>query len=651
MLSLSEAFERVARHLSAYEVREAQMDMARAIERGFAEGMPVVAEAGTGTGKSFSALIPAILSGKRVMISTATIALQEQYLHKDIPLLQKALGVRFEARLAKGRGNYVSKRRWAESLLVGVTDEMRTWYGRTRTGDLADLGTSPPSDLWEDVRSDSDDCLREKCPHFEECFYYEARRALERAEIVITNHALLLLDRASGGQVLPDYDLLVIDEAHQFAEYAGRALTLQLSNFGFSRTFSRLKKQFPSLGLPLVRAEGAANTFFDDLLTGPHETRRYRLDPAAAFDLARALEGLAAALKEDELPGGESTEANVARMRRERLGETLAGYLGNLQVLAEPNDDWINWIEFTTSRSGATGVTLHCTPFDVAPTLGRWFSNPDGATAVWMSATLTTGDADPFAYFRSQVGIPERTALEVQFASPFDYQNQALLYLPSHLPEPNSPAYIGAIAEEIARLVDLSEGRAFVLCTSSQQMKQLYQRLEGRLPWPCRHQEQMPRRRLIEWFRATDHPVLFATASFWEGVSIEGPQLSLVIIDRIPFQSPGDIVYDARCEKLTRATGDRWAWFEALALPHAQLRLKQGVGRLVRTRQDRGVVAILDPRMTRKGYGKTILRALPPMPVVRRFEPERFAPFFAPPAEGPGASLSPDPTGGTRPAT
>ncbi|AGY58365.1 ATP-dependent DNA helicase [Gloeobacter kilaueensis] len=635
MLTLSDAFDAVARILPNYEVRQAQLDMARAIERGFAERMPVVAEAGTGTGKSFSALIPAILSGKRVVISTATIALQEQYLYKDIPLLQRALPVRFQARLVKGRSHYVSKRRWGESLLAPGITWLREWYEDTTTGDLADLPTSPPADIWEDIRSDKDDCLREKCPHFDSCFYFESRRSLAQAQLLITNHALLLIDRASHGQILPDFDLLVIDEAHQFAEYASRALTLALSNFGVGRTLGRIKKQFPLIGVALSQAEATSNFFFETLLSGSQQTRRYNIDPVLADDLASALVRLLQALKALDLGSDDSLEANVSRMRRDRLVETLTGYEGNLRVLADPGESWVNWIEYQTTRSGAVNVTLNCTPLDVAPPLSQWFSNlEEGPTTVWMSATLSTGGNDPFDYFRRQVGLPPNTAQELIFASPFDFSEQALLYLPTHLPDPNDAAYTAAIAGEIEKLVNFSEGRAFVLFTSVQQMKQVYNLLEAKLLWPACHQEQMPKRRLIEWFRTAKNPVLFATASFWEGVSVEGPQLSLVIIDRIPFQSPGDIVYDARCEQIVRATGERWAWFEKLALPHAQLRLKQGAGRLIRTRTDQGVVAILDPRMGRKGYGHTILKALPPMRVLRQFDTEIFRRFIPPAGSG-----------------
>jgi ATP-dependent DNA helicase DinG len=640
MISLSDAFDDVARVLPGYEVRQPQLDMARAVERGFAERIAVVAEAGTGTGKSFSALIPAILSGKRVVISTATIALQEQYLYKDIPLLQKALPVRFEARLVKGRSHYVSKRRWSESLLAPGITWLREWYEQTESGDLADLPTSPPSEIWDDIHSDKDDCLREKCPHFDSCFYFESRRSLGQAQILITNHALLLIDRASHGQILPDFDLLVIDEAHQFAEYATRALTLTLGNFGVGRTLSRIKKQFPNLGIALARAEAEANAFFDVLLTEAHQTRRYNLDPAMADDLSAAVVRLLQSLKELNLGSEDNLETNVARMRRDRLVETLTGYEGNLRVLAEPGENWVNWVDYQTTRGGGINVALNCTPLDVAPPLGQWFSHPDGPTTVWMSATLSTTGADPFGFFRRQVGLPAGTAEERIFPSPFDYPGQGLLYLPTHLPDPNDASYANAVAAEIEKLVNFSEGRAFVLFTSLQQMKQVYALLEAKLLWPAQHQEQMPKRRLVEWFRTVKNPVLFATASFWEGVSIEGPQLSLVVIDRIPFQSPGDIVYDARCELLSRTSGDRWAWFDRLALPYAQLRLKQGAGRLIRTRTDKGIVAILDPRMQRKSYGKTILKSLPPMQVSRRFDPQVFRRFVDP--VGTGVSVEDD---------
>jgi Rad3-related DNA helicase len=254
VLSLDEAFAKIARALPGYEVRAAQLEMARAIHRGFAEKMPVVVEAGTGTGKSFAALVPAVLTGKRVVISTATIALQEQYLYKDIPLLQKALGIPFTAQLVKGRSHYLSRRRWDEYLLAqAAPSAFRTWAETSAEGDWSELKAQPAPELWDEVRSDGDDCLRERCPHFDNCFYFQSRRNLAQTQILVTNHALLLMDWATSRQLLPPYDFLVVDEAHQFAEYATRTLTLEFSSFGLRRTLKRIRKQFAQV--EIARAE------------------------------------------------------------------------------------------------------------------------------------------------------------------------------------------------------------------------------------------------------------------------------------------------------------------------------------------------------------------------------------------------------------
>jgi ATP-dependent DNA helicase DinG len=622
LLSLDQAFAKIAGALAGYEVRAAQLEMARAIHRGFAEKMPVVAEAGTGTGKSFAALVPAVLTGKRVVISTATIALQEQYLYKDIPLLQKALGIPFTAQLVKGRGHYLSKRRWDEYLLAQATpEEFRTWVDTSLEGDWSELKVQPSHELWDEVRSDGDDCLRERCPHFSECFYFQSRRNLAQTQILVTNHALLLMDWATSRQLLPPYDFLVVDEAHQFAEYATRTLTLEFSNFGLRRTLKRIRKQFAQVELARVAVEQIANQVFARVLENP-SSRSLDPDPLDLVHLHQkitALQKNLLSLNLKEKDEEKNLESAVSLMRRDRLSDILAGYLGHLHLLMHPSPEWVSWQQTESTRTG-TKAAFSSAPLDLASQLQSWFFSEDSPTSVWTSATLTTGGSDPFAYFRAQVGLEPQKALELKFSSPFNFKEQALLYLPRHLPDPNQPTFNEQVALEVEKLVNLSQGRAFVLFTSMGAMLQCYEALAEKIPWPSHHQKQMPKRQLLEWFRSTPNPVLFATNSFWEGVSVDGPQLSLVIIDRIPFQSPGDPVYDARCEQLKQG-GDTWAWFTALALPYASLRLKQGFGRLIRSRQDRGVVAILDPRMTRKGYGKTLSQSLPELKVVHSLDP------------------------------
>ncbi len=628
VLSLDEAFAKIARALAGYEVRAAQLEMARAIHRGFAEKMPVVVEAGTGTGKSFAALVPAVLTGKRVVISTATIALQEQYLYKDIPLLQEALGIPFTAQLVKGRSHYLSKRRWDEYLLAQAAPEaFRTWADTSIEGDWSELKAQPAHELWDEVRSDGDDCLRERCPHFDSCFYFQSRRNLAQTQILVTNHALLLMDWATSRQLLPPYDFLVVDEAHQFAEYATRTLTLEFSNFGLRRTLKRIRKQFAQVEIARLEVEQIANQVFGRVLENPSDRSldSDRLDLAHMHQkitlLQKKLLSLNLKDKEQDKEKTEKTlEGAVSLMRRDRLADILAGYLGHLHLLMNPSPEWVSWQQTETQRSGTKAAFLSA-PLDLAAQLKSWFFSEDSPTSVWTSATLTTGGSDPFNYFRAQVGLETQKALELKFSSPFNFKEQALLYLPRHLPDPNQASFNEQVAVEVEKLVNLSQGRAFVLFTSMGAMLQCYEALEEKLPWPSKHQKQMPKRQLLEWFRSTPNPVLFATNSFWEGVSVDGPQLSLVIIDRIPFQSPGDPVYDARCEQLKKG-GDTWAWFTALALPYASLRLKQGFGRLIRSRQDRGVVAILDPRMTRKGYGKTLSQSLPELKIVHGLDPE-----------------------------
>ncbi len=625
MLTLDQAFAHIAQNLSSYEIRTAQRDLARAIERGLAEGLPVLAEAGTGTGKSFAALIPAILSGKRVVVSTATIALQEQYIHKDIPFLQKALPISFRAELVKGRGHYLSKRRWSEYLLAQtVSPEIKHWVATTSIGDQAELSVTPPPAVWEEIRSDKDDCLREQCPFYRECFYYQNRRDLAQAQILVTNHAFLLADLASGRQLLPSHELVVIDEAHQFSDIATRALTLEVSNLGLRRLFSRIQKFF-NPGPVLIQAEISANELFSYLLDQPKTaSRRWNVDGALVGNLYLRLGTLADHLRELRLDQGmRPQDLQVAQMRRDRTVDLLLGHCGTLNTLMSQEDTWVRWVDYAPANPGKR-ITLCAASLDLSAQLREFFFQPELPTSVWMSATLTTGASDAFSYFRSQIGLGTGMALEQGFESPFDFAAQALLYLPqANLPEPNHPDFLYQSLTVIAELIHASGGCAFVLFTSSTAMRYCHESLCEQIPFPSKVQGAMPRRQLLEWFRHTPQAVLFATASFWEGVSIEGDQLRLVIIDRIPFQSPGDPVYDARAERLKRESGD---WFSDLALPYAALKLKQGAGRLIRTRNDRGVVAILDPRMTRKSYGRILIRSLPPFRVSTN--PQDLGPYF-----------------------
>lgn len=619
-LSVEDVFALIAERLDSYEHRLQQVDLARSIHQTFSRGQTGVFEAGTGTGKSLAALIPAVLSGKRVVVSTATIALQEQYINKDIPALQAVLPFPVQAALMKGRGNYIGLRRLDDQLIEEEIDERLTeWLKETTTGDVSELDFLPPPEVWTEINSDSDDCLRNKCPRFNQCFYFEARRRAEKADILVVNHALLLADAASSGNILPDYDLLIVDEAHHFADIARDAFSAGITNRGLRRLATRAHKKVnaPPAMVQDVEIEGAE--LFRRLLERCQAAKTRIKEPVADVrGLRDSLSVLGKWLESQEFE--QVLDVDMAREKLKLKARALVSNIGNfvqcLDLMEEPDPDWVLWAE----RGDASGSRFEvvAAPLDVAPFLhDKLFQRQGLMASVWMSATLATGGEDPFAYFKRTVGAPA-DVIQLKVSSPFDYQRQSVLYLPDGLPEPNHADYIQQATGEIERILSLCHGHAFVLFTSYYALNKAYEILQGRLPYDCRKQGDMPRKRLIDWFRSTRHAVLFGTSSFWEGVSIEGDQLGCVIIDRIPFQVPDDPVYESQCERL-KADGEG-SWFADLALPYAIMRLKQGVGRLIRTRGDRGMVAILDPRLTRKQYGRLILECLPPMRLVRSLE-------------------------------
>ncbi len=620
-LTLTAAFDRLQQVLPGYEVRQAQLDLARTIERAFAERLPAVCEAPTGVGKSFAGLVPALLSGKRVVIATATIALQDQYLQSDIPVLQKALG-KFTAYLVKGRRHYVSLRRLEQSLLA--PPELRDWAYGSETGDWAELPRLPSSEIWEDIKSDADDCLGKSCSYYQDCKYFSARRELEKADVLIVNHALLMADHLTGGSLLPPYDLLIVDEAHQFYDYATNAFTSEISNFGIRHLLRRVRKHFGELQIYTNEIETEAQKIFMDLLVNGTNDRPFSPDYVNLIPLFQRLDKLREHLQQPI--AGSDTEK---QMRQEKILQTLTGYCNHLDHLTHNarNRELINWVHIEGNKQGRELKTaLLSTPLDVAPVLQNWLFSSDSPTVIFMSATLSALSQDPFNYFRQQVGLKTAQALEVQLDSPFNYDEQCLLYVPKHLPLPSENIYNQAVAQEVADLLNLSQGRAFVLFTSNKAMLEVYGLVSQQVKWPCKNQDQSSKRALLDWFLTTPNPVLFGVNSLWEGISITGSQLSMVIIDRLPFQSPGDPVYDARCEQLKSQLNR--SWFEELALPHAALRLKQGFGRLIRTTTDRGIVTLLDPRLTNKGYGKKLLRSLPSAQLTHRFDPELFAKYL-----------------------
>ncbi|HEY9787833.1 MAG TPA: helicase C-terminal domain-containing protein [Candidatus Obscuribacterales bacterium] len=619
-LSVDGVLSLLNRHLSTYEHRPQQIELAHAIERAFSERTIGIFEAGTGTGKSFAALIPAILSGKKVVVSTNTISLQEQYIRKDIPTLKSILPFQFEAVLLKGRGNYLGLRRWEDHLLEQAADDrLIDWVHNTASGDISELDFVPPLDVWTEINSDSDDCMRQKCPHYANCFYFEAKRQAEKADIIVVNHALLLADAASDGFILPPYDYLIVDEAHHLPDVATDVFSASVSSRGIRMLASKaLKKVQAPPGL-IRDIEFEANEFFHRLsMQCPAIRTRFRHPVDGAADLGLSLQALEKWLDEQTfehvLDVGQEREK--AKLRARALLTTVKGYINCLELMADPSPEWVVWAE----RGDMSGQRFEvvAAPLDVASYIrSSLLSRPGTGSSVFMSATMATGGEDPFSFFKRSTGI-EGHVIQARVSSPFNFQKQALLYLPRSLPEPNHPDFVGRAAAEIERILEKTRGRAFVLFTSRNALGTTYELLAPQLMYPCKKQGEMPRQRLIEWFKETPNAVLFGTASFWEGVSVEGEQLSCVIIDRIPFQSPDDPVYEARCDAM-KDDPER-SWFNDLALPHATMRLKQGVGRLIRTQKDCGLVALLDSRLTGKQYGRRILECMPPMTIIRSVE-------------------------------
>jgi ATP-dependent DNA helicase DinG len=611
-----DVFKLLEKHLPNYEARPQQEDLALSIEHAFKSRKTGIFEAGTGVGKSLAALIPAILSRKRVVVSTNTIALQEQYIHKDIPALQSILPFEFKAGLLKGRNNYLGLRRWEEALQEHEVDNrLIDWVSDTTIGDMSELEFVPAFELWREINSDADDCLRNNCPHFSDCFYFQAKRDADKADILVVNHALLLTDAASLGAILSPYELLIVDEAHHLADVATDVFSTSISTGGVRALTSRAVKKVGAPAALIQEIESTADGFFRDLAMRFDAIKtRLRQPIEAAYELAGVLGLLKTWLEEEEFEHLIDADQvrEKAKLKAKALLTTVNRFISCLTLVAEPDPNFVVWL----SRKDQIGYRLElvAAPLNVSGYLQDFLLDKTSLeSSVWMSATLATIGEDPFAFFKRNVGI-DKNVVQSKVTSPFDYSKQAILYLPKNLPEPNHQDFLSLAADEIERIIEFSEGRAFVLFTSHAALMATYDGIAHKLPYDCKRQGEMPKQKLLEWFASSPSAVLFGTASFWEGVSIDGEQLSCVIIDRIPFQSPDDPIYEARCDAIKG--NPEASWFNDLALPHATMRLKQGVGRLIRTASDQGMVAILDQRLTKKQYGKTILKCLPPMAIM-----------------------------------
>jgi ATP-dependent DNA helicase DinG len=659
---------KLAQTLPAFEPRPGQRTMAAAVAGVLATGGVLLAEAGTGTGKTLAYLIPAILHRKRVLVSTGTKNLQEQIYTKDVPLLRHALGLPFTATYMKGRGNYLCLHRFDQltsslsvdsdsSLMphrpsagasrlrdgatIGATDRIHLtlieeWMKRTDTGDRGEIDELP-DDLafWNEIAATTENCLGNECPRFGDCFVTRMRQRAAESDVVIVNHHLLCADAAvrhhSFGEVIPDCHVLVVDEAHQLEEIATQYFGISVSNYRVEELVADAARVLRTQPIPdrtqakdfvlaVDRVEREGRQFFSDL-------QWKRPAPAGDALTARKSGGLfdeRTRLTEEALDAaGESglllTQALDALEGAVRLvkdasddlqavGRRSAELRDQLRFLLRIDDK--AFVYFLEIRG--RGVFLKASPIDVSSIVKELLLDRMHAT-VLTSATLAVNGS--FAYVRGRLGI--ESADEVRLPSEFDYERQSLLYLPRKMPDPRDATFTQRVGDETIEILRRTEGRAFVLFTSYAAMRAVEARVASALPYPLFVQGAAPRHVLLERFKQTANAVLLATSSFWQGVDVVGEALSCVIIDKLPFASPGDPITAARIESINARGGDAFGEFQ---VPVAILTLLQGLGRLLRHRSDRGILAILDPRLQTMGYGRRFLASLPPAPITRKLE-------------------------------
>jgi len=639
-----------------YEHRPGQIEMAEAVLRAFEQKRHLIVEAGTGTGKTLAYLVPAIAaacgSGARVVISTGTKNLQEQLMDKDIPFLQDMLPAKFRAAVMKGRNNYAClhriKRAESMPVLEGLDqidqfDEVFRWVTKTETGDRAELANLPENlPFWRHIDARSDTCLGQKCPDFEPCFLTRMRQRAIDADIVVVNHHLFFADLAlrngAYGAVLPDYAAVILDEAHQIEDVASEYFGSQVSNYQIDdllRDVSFLKIEDRETEKELTRVGARVQRFADMFWISFREGRglegRFALPPG--YRTARGSKRVEADEPQTEGPadGGQDVGAplndayNALDNALHRL-ETTLDILKDAPADAEnivrrtrqlrfdlnfiiKGDDkkFVYWLE----RRGR-GIFLRASPIDVSGLLqDKLFEKVP--TVILTSATLSS--AGNFNFIRERLGLDQ--AEEMIAESIFDFESQAVLYLPPRMPDPRSPQWAKAAAGEVIKIVGATEGRAFVLSTSLSGMNELYERVAAQIDYPCFVQGAAAKGALLKTFRSTPNAVLFATSSFWQGVDVRGDQLSCVIIDKLPFAVPSDPVIAARQRHIEEQGGSS---FYEYSVPQAIISLKQGLGRLIRSTTDRGVLAVLDPRLRTKMYGQIFLQSLPPCRITSRID-------------------------------
>ena len=634
----------ISQHLEGYELRQEQLQMAHEVARAMIDAEHLIVEAGTGVGKSFAYLIPAISlalkAEQKVVISTNTISLQEQLVTKDIPFLQRILPRDFNVVLAKGRRNYLSRRRLKNLLNYerGLFDtleeveevaEIEEWANMTVDGSRADLPLQPQSQIWDKVVSDRDNCLGRQCETYDTCFYFKVRREMQDADLLIVNHHLLFSDLAIRKNsedalgVLPDYDYLIIDEAHHLEATATKHASVDFSNARVKwllDSLSNLAKIFDSRQLTdeVEAAREQANILFRSIIDamqevnddghGPTFTHRIHnsdfvrnvLDAPLA-DIERTLKHL----RDNTSTDDEEQEITAHHRYCERLRDELD------MIIRQSDPDYVYWVEIST-RGRTARILLNATPANVKQMLEDHLFTTK-SSVVMTSATLSTNRN--FAYFKKRIGINECRELLVH--SPFDFKKQVQIHIPRDMPDPNSSEFVPVVIQKIRHYLKLTHGKAFVLFTSYKMMDEVYDAVAPYLEAigldTFKQGGELSRTDMLQAFREDTDSVLFGTSSFWEGVDVRGEALSNVIITRLPFEVPTHPVMEARVKQIKESGGNEFFEF---SLPESILRLKQGFGRLIRTQTDEGIVVILDRRIKTRNYGKQFLDSLPDCEIV-----------------------------------